>query len=216
MPTPKPRASRDATTEARILDAARRAFTRRGTAGARMQEIADDAGVNSALLYYYFTSKEALAERVFLDAAGRLVQALAPLAATGDSIEALVRGFVHSYIDTVRQVPFLPAYILAEMHQHPARMTALMARVFGSLPSHVSQLALGRVSQLLDAGIGAGTLRRLTPRQVMVSVMALTVMPFAARPLIMTAFKLDDDEFERFLDERKAELPGFILNGLRP
>ena len=54
----------DGDTESRILEAARRVFIRRGTAGARMQEIAAEAGVNQALVHYYFGSKNALAERV--------------------------------------------------------------------------------------------------------------------------------------------------------
>ena len=56
-------------TEARILEAAHRVFVRRGVAAARTQEIADEAGVNKALLHYYYRSKEKLANAVFLQAA---------------------------------------------------------------------------------------------------------------------------------------------------
>src|SRR4051812_50132081 len=63
----------DADAEKRILDAAHQVFLRRGTAGARMQEIADEAGVNKALLHYYFRSKERLSEAGFRRAAGGLV-----------------------------------------------------------------------------------------------------------------------------------------------
>src|ERR1041384_1805079 len=63
---------KDSDTEARILDAAHRVFVKRGTAGARTQEIAKEAGVNSELLHYYFRTKERLAEAVFRRAAGQL------------------------------------------------------------------------------------------------------------------------------------------------
>ena len=63
-------------TETRILSAAREVFTRAGTAGARMQDIAREAGVNQALLHYYFRSKQALADRVFREAAATLFAAL--------------------------------------------------------------------------------------------------------------------------------------------
>jgi TetR/AcrR family transcriptional regulator len=211
-----PRPRRDAGTEARILDAARAVFTSRGTAGARMQEIADRAGVNSALLYYYFRSKDALAERVFLDAASRLFAAVAPLAASGNTVEELVRGFVHNYIDSVRQAPFLPGYVVGEMHQHPARMQALIARVFGALPTQVGHALVERIGGLIMHGVATGTIRPQPPRQLLVSVLALCVMPFVARPMIMEAFALDDPGFDAFLDERKRELPDFILRGLRP
>ena len=57
-------------TEQRILDAADAVFVRRGTDGARMQEIAAEAGVNKALLHYYYRTKDGLAEAVFRRVAG--------------------------------------------------------------------------------------------------------------------------------------------------
>jgi AcrR family transcriptional regulator len=215
--TPAHRLARedDSGTEDRILDAARRVFTRSGTAGARMQEIAAEAGVNSALLYYYFRSKDELADRIFVEAAGRMVAALAPLGNPRAELDELIRHFVHGYIDTVRQFPFVPGYVVAEMHQHPGRMQARMARVLGTLPSALNQTVLARIGELIDAGVRAGTVRPLTPRQVMLNILALTVMPFVMRPLLKPVFAMNESEFEDFLDERKRELPEFILRGLR-
>src|ERR671910_2736558 len=67
--------ARDGHTEQRILDAAHAVFMRTGTAGARMQEIAREAGVNSALLHYYFRSKDRLSQAVFHRAAAQLFPA---------------------------------------------------------------------------------------------------------------------------------------------
>src|SRR5689334_4766227 len=84
----------DGDTETRILDAAHTVFLRRGTAGARMQEIAKEAGVNPALLHYYFRSKERLSLAVFRRAAGELlpavIQALASPASLEDKVTAVV------------------------------------------------------------------------------------------------------------------------------
>src|SRR3989442_3365636 len=67
---------RDRDTERRILDAAHAVFVRRGTAGARMQEIAAEAGVNQALLHYYFRSQEQLAQTAFAPAASQVMPAV--------------------------------------------------------------------------------------------------------------------------------------------
>lgn len=209
-------ATHDADTEGRILAAARRVFVRRGTAGARMAEIAEEAGVNQALLHYYFRTKEALGERVFLEAAGRLVQAMAPALAAADSLEGLVESFVHGYIDAVRQTPFLPGYVLAETHHDPARAEALIHRATGHVPAAVAGAAIQRLGALIDAKVSAGQMRPVTPRQFLVHVAALVVFPFVARPVLLAGLRLDDTAWERFLDERRAELPGFILNALRP
>jgi TetR/AcrR family transcriptional regulator len=221
MPTPpKPSVTRarsvDPDTETRILEAARRVFTRRGTAGARMQEIAVEAGVNSALLYYYYRSKQALSERVFMDAASHLFAVMTPLAAHGTTIDELVHQYVHTYIDTVRDVPFLPGYVVAEMHLHPERIQGLLARAAGVNPSTLMQSALARIHVLLQEGIATGKIRPLTPRQALISVFAVTVMPFVARPILTSLLGMDDEAFEAFLDERRRELPDFILHGLQP
>jgi TetR/AcrR family transcriptional regulator len=221
MPTPPQSAAdrsspADPDAETRILVAARRVFTRRGTAGARMQEIATEAGVNSALLYYYFRSKQALAERVFVDAATHLFAVMTPLAAHGATIDDLVHQFVHTYIDTVRNVPFLPGYVVAEMHLHPERIQALLAKAAGVSPSTLMQSALARIHVLLQEGIATGTVRVLTPRQALISVFAVTVIPFVARPILTSLLGMDAQGFDDFLDERRRELPDFILHGLRP
>src|SRR5690242_2930283 len=78
---------RDGDTESRILDAAHRVFVRAGTAGARTQEIAKEAGVNSALLHYYFRTKERLAEAVFRRAAGQLMPAVIGILASDLALE---------------------------------------------------------------------------------------------------------------------------------
>ena len=90
----KPAAERDGHTEAKILAAARTVFMRGGTAGARMQEIAAAAGVNQALLHYYFRSKDRLAQAVFRDAAGRLFPVVVAVVA-GRMVQVAVHQLIH-------------------------------------------------------------------------------------------------------------------------
>ena len=206
---------RDTDTERRILDAARSVFVRRGTSGARMQEIAAEAGVNQALLHYYFRSKQRLADAVFGEAAGRLVPAVIALLASDATLEDKVERFVHLYIDTIRAHPFLPGYILAELHQHPERVNGLQEAI-GIQPAALAKTLFDRLRVQIDERVAAGTMRRIAPEQFVVNLLALAVFPFAARPILEVALGLDDDGFARFLDQRRAELPGFILNALRP
>ena len=123
--------------------------------------------------------------------------------------------FVHLYIDTIRQNPFLPGYILAELHQHPQRLTMLQEAA-GMPPALLVGPLLDRLDAQLRERVAAGTMRPIAPEQFVVNLLALSVFPFAARPLLGVAFGLDDDGFDRFLDARRAELPGFILAALRP
>jgi TetR/AcrR family transcriptional regulator len=206
----------DRDTEQRILDAARTVFVRHGTAGARMQEIAKEAGVNQALLHYYFRSKDRLSEAVFQETAGRLVPAIRSVLASDRTLEEKLEAFVHLYIDLVRQHPFLPGYILAELHHHPDRLPALVTRVAGAAPPPGAEALKQRLGTELAARAAAGTMRPIAPEQFLVNVLALCVFPFVARPMLGVVFGMDEPAFQRFLDERRAELPGFILNALRP
>ncbi len=207
---------KDSDTEQRILVAARKVFVRRGTAGARMQEIAAEAGVNQALLHYYFRSKDRLAEAVFREVAGHLVPNVLRMLGTQSSLEEKIEQFVHLYIDAVRQTPFLPGYILSELHHHPERLLAMKGAAGGAEPGHMIHALFQRLGAQLAERAAEGTIRPIAPEQFVVSLMGLVVIPFVARPVLEIAFGLDQPAFERFLDTRRAELPGFILKALRP
>lgn len=212
---PTPHTERDGDTEQRILDAARRVFTSHGTTGARMQEIAVEAGVNQALLHYYFRSKDRLAAVVFQEAAARLLPAITGLLGSDASIEEKVERVVHLYIDGVRQSPFIPGYLVSEIHQQPERLTALIDAA-GSGARVAVDAARARLAAQLHAAAVAGEIRPITVEQFFVNVIALCMMPFLARPLLGALLGMDAVSFDRFLDQRRADLPGFIIRGLRP
>src|SRR5215210_6367450 len=89
----------DADTESRILDAAHAVFMRRGTAGARMTEIAREAGVNHALVHYYFRSKQRLAEAVFRRAIAQFFPMMLGVFASELSLEEKIRRIASAQID---------------------------------------------------------------------------------------------------------------------
>lgn len=209
-------ADRDGDTERRILQAARSVFVRRGTSGARMQEIAEEAGVNQALLHYYFRSKDGLAAAVFREVAERLLPAVFRVLASELSLEEKVEQFVHLYIDTVRQSPFMPGYIISELHHHPERLTELMSQATGAQPQVVARAFLRRLDAQIKERVEAGTMRPIAAEQFLVNLLGLAVFPFIARPLLNRVIGMDDAAFEQLLDERRRDLPDFILNALRP
>jgi AcrR family transcriptional regulator len=216
VPAPAPAPVPDGDTEQRILEAARRVFVRRGTAGARMQEIAQEAGVNQALLHYYFRSKDRLAEAVFRQVAGRIVPTVFEILGSDASIEQKVDQFIQLYIDSLSRSPFLPGYILSELHHHPERATQLFAAAAGVDPARFAAPILRKLGAQIDARVRDGTMRRIEPEQFAINLISLCIFPFAARPLFRVAFGLDDPAFARFLEQRKRELPTFFLNALRP
>lgn len=211
----RPAGTPDGETERRILDAAKRVFIPRGTAGARMQEIAEEADVNPALLHYYFESKDGLSRAVFREAAGKLFPGILRILSSDLSMEDRVEQVVHHYIDTLRENPFLPGYVLGELNFNPTRMTMLAAQIASPDAPFKPRAALDRLERELARRAELGDFSPMTADQFLVNLASMCVFPFAARPMIGVMLGIDDAGWQAFLDARRAELPRFILNALR-
>lgn len=199
----------DAATRDRILAAAHRVFLRHGTAKARTQEIADEAGVNKALVHYYFGTKDALADAVFAAAAGQLMPRIfAILADETKTIEEKVRAVVREQVDFHVARPYLAVYVVSEAHTQPERVQAILGAA-GPAP-------IGALRKQLAAAAAAGEIRRISAEQFVVNLIGLLVFPFVVRPVLETILGLDAERFPAFIEARKRELPAFILAGLRP
>jgi AcrR family transcriptional regulator len=210
------RLARDERTEARILEAAHAVFVRRGTAGARMQEIAHEAGVNQALLHYYFRGKERLAEAVFRRAAGELLPRVIDVLGSDATLEEKVSRVVELELDHLLRAPFLPGYLISELHHHPERVPQLIPAMTGLWPGDISSKVLVKLKAQITARVDAGTMDAITPDQFVVNLLALCVFPFAARPMLMALLGLDRQGFDRFIGRRRTELTPFFLKALRP
>ncbi|MFW5947445.1 MAG: TetR/AcrR family transcriptional regulator [Gemmatimonadota bacterium] len=203
-------------TEDRILDAAHAVFLRRGTAGARMQEVADEAGVNKALLHYYFRSKDQLAQAVFRRALGELLPQAMEILRSGLSLEAKVRGIVALEVDILGRNPFLPGYLLGELTHHPERVHEIFESVVGMKLGHLGEEVRATIGSQLEAEAEAGRIRAIPAEDFILNLVSLAIFPFAARPLLHLVLGVDDDGFYELMEQRKQRLPEFFLNALRP
>ena len=206
----------EAETEQRILEAARSVFIRRGTAGARMQEIAAEAGVNQALLHYYFRSKDQLSAAVFGQMATRLFPALLMILSSDDPLDQKIDRIVELYHDTLTQNPFLPGYVLAELHHHPERIQQVIGKIGGGEPAELARPLFEHLGRQIDAEVRAGRMRAISPQQFVVNLVSLCIFPFAARPMLALMLGLDDAAFPSFIAERQRTLAEFYKNALRP
>lgn len=207
---------RDGDTEQRILDAAHQVFVRHGTAGGRMQDIAAEAGVNQALLHYYFRSKDRLSKAAFERAAAQFMPAVIQVLASNDALDAKVARIIELELDHLARAPYLPGYIISEVSHHPERARQLIAAVIGQTPEHVRPRVIGTLKKQLDAAVRRGTMRRIAPEQFIVNLMSLCIFPFAARPMIVAMLGFDERGFQQFIARRRRDLPAFFLGALRP
>lgn len=206
--------TKDQQTEERILEAAQRVFVRRGMSGARTQEIADEAGVNRALINYYFRSKDKLADAVFLRVARSLFPALMRTLASDLPFREKLQATIDLEFDTLAKHPFLPLYVLAELQYHPERLQAFLNQ---SLPlNQMRTVVLSKLQQQLDAEAEAGRLRPSRAEDVLVTLISLMIFPFAASSMIETVLGFSQEDQEVMRERRRADLADFVLRGLRP
>lgn len=205
---PPPKA--DLETRERILDAAHTIFVRKGTAASRTQEIAAEAGVNKALVHYYFGTKAALADAIFERALGTIMPRIfGILADPGRSIEEKVPAIAKEQIDFHSARPYLAGYLLSELHAEPDRIARLMTRRGGRVPLDVLRKQLREAAK-------AGKIREISAEQFVTNMMGLLIFPFAIRPALRELLSLDDTRWRAFIEERRRLVPDFFMAGLRP
>ncbi len=212
MPTPPAVSSSD--TEAQILEAAHRVFLRRGTAGARTQEIADEAGVNKALLHYYFRSKEKLAEAVFLRAARTLFPQMLQALASDAPLREKLQQAVEVELGILEANPYLPGYLIAEFQYRPDHLRSLLGE---TLPVDAMRRAVfDQIQQQLDVEADAGRLRPTRAEDLLVALLAQLVFPYAAAPMLEAVLGLDADAREAMMERRRQNLADALLRSLAP
>ena len=181
-----------------------------------MQEIAAEAGVNQALLHYYFRSKEQLSGAVFEQTASRLFPAMLQALSTDASLDEKIERIVAIYHENLAKNPFLPGYVIAELQHHPERIQSLLGKVGGADPRQVILPVFLRLGEQIEREVKAGRMRPIGPRQFVVNLVSLCIFPFAARPMLSFMLGIDDAAFPAFIEERQRTLADFYKNALRP
>ncbi len=199
-------------TKEKILAAAQRVFVRKGIAGGRTEEIAKEAGVNRALINYYFRSRDKLAEAVFIRVAKSLLPRLMNTFASDLPLREKLQQVVDLEITELSANPFLPLYVLAELQYHPDRFQQLVTSIIPV--QQMQQQVLLKLQEQLDVEAEAGRLRPSKAEDLIVMLMSLLIFPFAASIMMETIIGLDESRRKAMVARRKEDLADFILRGL--
>jgi TetR/AcrR family transcriptional regulator len=199
---------KDHTTEHLILDAAKKVFVQKGMAGARMQDIADEAGINKALLHYYFRNKEKLFEVIFMEAAEKLFPRINAIFEADQPLFEKIENFCVEYIAIVMENPFLPLFVLNEINQDP---DYFLKKVWTgkSKPNPVKLL------EQIEKEVKKGTIKRVNPMHLLMNLISMTIFPFVAKPMFQKNLGMSESQFRMAMEERKREIPRFIIDSIR-
>lgn len=169
-------------TRTAILDAATREFAHEGVAGARIDQIARAAGVNKALLYYYYRDKEALygavLDRVFSGLVERLGRVLDQALAPREKILA----YAGTHFDYIAASPFYPRLVMSEMMRTGRRGSPHIVR----LVTRYLRPLQGRLVEVFREGIARGDFRPVDAQHFVLSMVAMNVFYFSSAIFLRT------------------------------
>lgn len=199
---------RNKDTEQQILKTARKVFIEKGLAGARMQDIANQAGYNKALLHYYFTSKDKLFDIVFEQEFGNFFSSLAHVIASGLPLFEKIEKVVELDIERLSQFPGLPMFVLNEVSRNPEVILKRLKNV-------PTDQALGILQKQINAEVKKGNIRKIEAGQLIINIQSLCIFPFLAKPMVRGLMKMDEKTYQDMIQKRKTEVARFIINAIK-
>ena len=185
-------------TEDKILLAASKVFTEKGFSGTRTRDIAEEAGINLALLNYYFRTKEKLFEQVMKVKILLLFGQIIPIVTNEKTtLEEKIDLASVKYFEILSKNPNLPIFILSEIQKKTSDIKAI-------LPVNKVLKNSFIIKQIQERK------PELNPFHILLNFLSMTAFPFVVKPILQTFDLMNDDEFQKFVEERKTLVPLWI------
>ena len=197
----------DVDTETKIKEAAKKVFIEYGYEGAKVRQIAEAAGVNIALLNYYFRSKEQLFISIYAETMATFFGTMFTLMNEDTPLEVKVWRIVDKYTDFLMNNPMMPTFILAEQGKNGVDF-------FKKLGAK-GMLGQSKLAAQLADEVKKGTIRPIKPFHFIITLMGNIAFPFIARPMISYIGDLDEAGFRQFMEERKMLIPEMLMSFLK-
>ena len=195
MKSEKQMIEQEQTTEEKILETASEVFTEKGFAGTRTRDIAEKAGINLALLNYYFRSKQKLFEQVMKIKVVLLFGKIFPILSNEKtSLEEKIDLASEKYFKILSKNPNLPLFVISEIQKKNSNITKIIP-----------------VNKIFENSVIIKQIKEkrpeINPLHYLVNFLAMTIFPFVAKP-VFNAFELtNEDEYHQFISERRKLVP---------
>lgn len=190
-------------TEEKIKEAARRIFQEKGFEGAKTRDIAKEAGINLALMNYYFRSKKALFEMIMFETIQEFFQMVfSILNNPGTSLMEKIDGFVETYIETLKKNPDVPLFVLSCIKTNSVDFQKRF-----SMFQMVAELHFFNQFHEL---VKQGKVKNVHPAHFLMNLAGMIVFPFVASPMIKLVTQMPESEFDMLMDQRKRMVPMWL------
>ncbi len=193
----------DPSTEEKIKNAARTIFHKKGFAGTRTRDIAEEAEINLALLNYYFRSKEKLFDIIMMESLQGFLRSMVKVFNNEElSLQQKTELFASNYIDFLIEEPGVPLFVLSELRNNPTALVSKMNLKAFLMKSHF-------IKQFQEE-IKKGKIPPIHPIHFLMNLAGLVIFPFVASPIIKNIGDLKNDAFNGLMEQRKKMIPQWI------
>ena len=195
--------NKELTTEEKIIEAARNIFTQKGFSATRTRDIAEEAGINLALLNYYFRSKQNLFQIIIEEKFDVLFGMIGPiLSDTNISLEEKIETLVTNYTNLLLENEDLPFFVLNEIKTNEF--------ILEKVKQNARMLAQPIIeNQLKERGFTISTLNFI------MNIVSMTMFPFLSKPLFVSSGLVKEEAFAAFVMNRKQHIPTWVMNTLK-
>jgi len=184
-------------TETLIKIAAKKVFLKRGFAGTRLQEIADEAKIGRTALHYYFRNKEKLFTAILQDFFKEVTSRMPSLDDSQMPLMERMKHFVSDYMDTAIQSPEIDLFLLNEINENPE----FFLEIKKSFDMDPGQIMISAIQKGVDKGEISGD-----PTQIFLTLLSMSMFPFAGMSMIKSMMGVSDEGFIELMKARKAHL----------
>ena len=195
---------KDLDTAGKIKEAASQLFIEKGFGRTTTRDIATEAGVNLALVNYYFRSKDELFSTIMTETVQGFIWQLRVLLNDDKTFEEKVELVVSNYIDLLKTRPDLPIFMLSEIINHPEEMAAKLG--IDKLMHEIKFFQ--ELAQRCPEGVH--------PIHLFMNLLSMTVFPFIGKPVISAATVMNDEAFMMMMEQRRTLIPQWFMSMLKP
>jgi len=193
--------------EEKILAAAKKVFLEKGLDGARMQEIADEAGMSKASLHYYYRSKQHLFDGIYVQVFSDVLPRIFGIFMSDLPLFEIIRKFYEMHIEFLKQNPSISMFVMKEINRVPHLLEKILAEKDVDM--------LGAVNAKVQEAVNRGEVRPIRGEELMLNMVSLSIFQFAGAPIFKTIGGISDEDFDKLIEERKKTLAEFVISAIK-
>lgn len=194
----------------KIMLAAQEVFISKGKDGARMQEIADRAGVNKAMLFYYYTNKDLLYKEILRNNISQIFSMGKQIIISEIDPRKKLEHLVNAYINFLLNNQDLPKLILREVANGGENIKQVIREIKQQLALDIPSIFISMINESIEKK----QFRKVDPKQTVMNIIGMCLIYFIGKPLIEVVLELEHIDEKKFLEERKKSIIELLEHGI--